>query len=76
MKLKPFACITINIVLYFNTFYDYLYNYCKRLLQMQILNMLKTNAAAWRPRRLHSAHLGDLHIFRTLWERCKDSTLV
>jgi len=55
-----------------------------------VLSMLKVNAAAWRSRRLHSvctafarrcwhlhsAHLGVLQFVGTLWERCKDATLV
>ena len=57
--------------------------------QRFVLSMLKINAAAWHSRRLHSvstafaqrrwrvhsAHLGVLQ-FLTLWERCKDATLV
>ena len=51
--------------------------------------MLKTNAAAWRSMRLHSAHSAHTTLLataqraprrsafiRTLWERCKDATPV
>ena len=52
-----------------------------------VFRMLKINTTAWRSRRLHvafpqrcwrlhSAHLGVLQFYKTLWERCKDATLV
>jgi len=59
---------------------------CKRRAAAFILSMLKTNAAAWCSRRLLSPHTALLataqrtprrsETFRTLWERCKDATLV
>jgi len=62
----------------------------KRQATAFVLSMPKVNAAAWRSRRLHSvstafaqrcwrlhsAHLGVLQFFLTLWECCKDATLV
>jgi len=62
----------------------------KRQAAAFVLSMLKVKAAAWRSMRLHSvstafaqrcwslhiAHLGVLQFFKTLWERCKDATLV
>ena len=51
-----------------------------------VLSMLKINAAARRSRRLHSVSTALLAFvqraprrsafFKTLWERCKDATLV
>jgi len=63
---------------------------CKRQAAAFVLSMPKINAATRRSRRLHSvstafaqrcwrlhsAHLGVLQFFKTLWERCKDATLV
>jgi len=58
----------------------------KRQAAAFVLSMLKVNASVWRSSvstafaqrcwRLHSAHLGVLQFFQTLWKRCKDATLV
>jgi len=63
---------------------------CKRHAAALVLSMFKINSTAWRSRRLHSvftafpqlcwrlhsAHLGDLQLFWTLWKRFEDTALV